>query len=102
MKLNEEEARYLKEVDLIEAIHKIRREAATGEMPMKTLSAIYKGNRTVELPEDPNLPENTTVLVMIPERGDEAEMRRQLQSASEAVFAKLWDNKEDEVWNEYL
>jgi len=21
---------------------------------------------------------------------------------AEVVFAKLWDNKEDEVWNEYL
>jgi hypothetical protein len=69
---------------------------------MKTFSATYKGNRTVELSEDPNLPADTAVLVMIPEREDETEMRDQLQRAAEAVFAKLWNNEGDEVWNEYL
>ena len=69
---------------------------------MKQLSAIYKGDRTVELTEDPNLPKNTVVLVVIPEKDNEAEIRRHLQSAAEAVFAKLWDNEGDEVWNEYL
>lgn len=70
---------------------------------MKALSAIYKGNRIVELFEDVDFPEDMEVLVVIPERDDERTWRRQLQSASEVVFAKLWDNKEDEeVWNEYL
>ncbi|MSS70440.1 MAG: hypothetical protein EXS64_03020 [Candidatus Latescibacteria bacterium] len=69
---------------------------------MKTLSAIYKGNLTIELSEDPNLPEDTAVLVVLPERGDEDEMRLQLRNAAEFVFAKLWDNEEDEVWSEYL
>ena len=69
---------------------------------MKTLSAIYKGNRVVELLEDINLPEQIKVLVIIPEPDDEKILRNQLQSATEKVFAKLWDNKEDEIWNEYL
>lgn len=29
---------------------------------------------------------------------DERELHSQLQSAAKIVFAKLWDNKEDEVW----
>ncbi len=36
------------------------------------------------------------------EQPDERELRSQLRSAAEVVFAKLWENKEDEVWNEYL
>jgi len=33
---------------------------------------------------------------------DEWELRSQLQSAAEVVFARLWDKEGDEVWNEYL
>ncbi len=69
---------------------------------MKTLSAIYKGNRVVELLEDVDLLEGIEVLVVILESNDERTLHGQLQSAAEIVFAKLWDNKEDEVWNEYL
>ena len=69
---------------------------------METLSAIYKGNRVVELIEDVDLPENIEVLVVIPEWDDERALRSQLRSAAEIVFSKLWDNQEDEVWNEYL
>ncbi len=69
---------------------------------MKTFSAIYKGDRVVSLLEDINFPKDTEVLVVIPEQEDEKELNRQLQSATETVFAKLWDNKEDEIWNEYL
>ena len=69
---------------------------------MKTFTAIYKGNRTVELSDDLDLPKDTKVLVMIPEQEDEAEIHRHLQGAAENVFAKLWDNEEDEVWNEYI
>ena len=69
---------------------------------MKKLSAIYKGDRVIHLLEDVNLPKDTEVLVVIPERDDERALRSQLQSTAEAVFAKLWDNEEDEVWNEYL
>ncbi len=69
---------------------------------MKTLSGIYKGKRVVELLEDIDLPEDIGVLVVIPEEDNERELRNQLQSAAEGVFAKLWDNKEDEAWNEYL
>ncbi len=69
---------------------------------MKTLSGVYKGKRVVELFEDIDLPKNIGVLVVIPEDDDERKLRNQLQSAAEVVFAKLWDNKEDEVWNEYL
>jgi hypothetical protein len=68
---------------------------------METLSAIYRGNRVVELIEDADLPENIEVLVVIPEQ-DERILHSQLQSAAQVVFSKLWDNQEDEVWNEYL
>jgi len=69
---------------------------------MKTFSAIYKGDRTVELLEDINLPNNVEVLVVIPGQEDERELHSQLLSVAEVVFTKLWNNKEDEIWNEYL
>ena len=69
---------------------------------MKTLPAIYRGDRFVELVEDIVLPKDIEVLVVIPEQDNERILRRQLQSAAETVFAKLWDNQGDEVWNEYL
>ena len=69
---------------------------------MKTLSATYKGERMVELFEDIDLPKDIAVLVLIPDWEDERELRSQLQSAAEVAFARLWDNEEDEVWNEYL
>jgi hypothetical protein len=69
---------------------------------MKTLSAVYKGDRVVELLEDIDLPGDMEVLVVIPGQEDERELRSQLQSAAETVFAKLWDSKEDKIWNEYL
>ncbi len=69
---------------------------------MKTLSGVYKGKRVVELFEDIDLPKDIGVLVVIPEENDERKLRNQLQNVAEGVFAKLWDNKEDEVWNEYL
>ena len=69
---------------------------------MKAFSAIYRGNRVVELSEDVELPKDIEVLVVIPEQEDERQLRNQLQIATEAVFTKLWDSKEDEVWNEYL
>jgi hypothetical protein len=69
---------------------------------MKTFSAIYKGDRVLELLEDIDLPKDMKVLILIPEQDDEKTLHDQLKSAAEVVFAKLWDNKEDEVWNEYL
>ena len=69
---------------------------------MKTLSGIYRGNRTVELSDSPDLPEDTAVFVVIPEQESETDIHRQLRNAAEAVSAKLWNNEEDEVWNEYL
>ena len=33
---------------------------------------------------------------------DERVLRDQFQSAAENVFARLWDNEDDEVWSEYL
>jgi hypothetical protein len=42
------------------------------------------------------------VLLVIPDQEDEEELRNQLRVATEAVFTKLWDNKEDEIWNEYM
>lgn len=64
----------------------------------KTLSATYKGERVVELFEDIDLPKYMAVLVVIPEQEDEREWHSQLRSAAEVVFAKLWDNEENEVW----
>lgn len=69
---------------------------------MKTLSAIYKGKRVVELLDDIDIPKDLEVMVVVPEQDDERELRSQLQSASEVVFAKLWDNKKDDAWGEYL
>ena len=69
---------------------------------MKTYTAIYKGNRIIELNEGLELAENTVVLVMVSEQAEEDEMQLQLTLAAQNTFAKLWDNEEDEVWNEYL
>lgn len=69
---------------------------------MKTFTALYKGNRTIELFDELAIPKDTRVLVIIPEQDDETDIRRHLQDAAEDVLAKLWDNEEDEVWNEYL
>ena len=69
---------------------------------MKTFPAIYRGDRVVELVEDIALPKDIEVLVVIPEQDNGRILRSQLQSAAEAVFVRLWDNQEDEVWNEYL
>ena len=64
---------------------------------MKKYSAIYRGDRVVELVEDIALPKDIKVLVVIPEQDDERTLRNQLQSATETVFARLWDNQEDEI-----
>ncbi len=69
---------------------------------MQTLSAVYKGQRVVELFEDIDLPKDIVVLVVVPEQEDERKLHGHLRSAAEVVFAKLWDNEGDEVWNEYL
>ena len=69
---------------------------------MRTLPAIYKGKQVVELLEEVDLPEDIKVFVVIPELDDEEVLRSQLQDAAGSVLAELWDNEEDEVWNEYL
>ncbi|MDP8240262.1 MAG: DUF104 domain-containing protein [Candidatus Hatepunaea meridiana] len=69
---------------------------------MKTITAKYRGNSLLELLEEVDLPEDTELLVIIPEEDDERLMQSQLQRAAETVFSKLWDNNEDEVWSEYL
>ena len=69
---------------------------------MKTFSAIYRGNRTVELFEDVDFARNTRVWVLVSEPDDETEMRVQLGKAAERVLTKLWDNPGDEIWHEYL
>ena len=68
---------------------------------MKTFTAIYKGNRTIELSEDVDLPDNASVLVVIP-NADKDELRADFVMRAEEAFAKIWDNEEDEVWNEHL
>ncbi len=69
---------------------------------MKIFSAMYKGDRFIELLEDIDLPEDIQVLVVIPGQEGAPKVHNQLQVVSTAVFAKLWDNEEDEIWNEYL
>ncbi len=69
---------------------------------MKSLSAIYKGNRTVQLAENVDIPRDTEVLVLIPDDQEDSDLRHQLGLASESTFAKLWANEKDEVWREYL
>lgn len=69
---------------------------------MRTVIAIYKGNRVIELKEDIDLPSNSSVTVLLPTAKDEHVTQQFLQKASEKVFEKLWDNEGDEVWNEYL
>ena len=69
---------------------------------MKSLIATYQGDRILELSEGLDLPKGAVVRILIAEQEDENEMRLQLKSAAEIVFAKLWDNDEDEVWNEYV
>lgn len=79
---------------------KIGKNQSTAEKNMKTLSAIYRGNRVIELYEDVKLPQNIDVLVVIPD--DERQLHNQFQIAAEIAFHRLWDNQEDEVWNDYL
>jgi len=55
-------------------------------IPLKTITAIYKGNRIIELNEGIELAENTVVLVVIPERADEDEMRSHLTTAAQSTL----------------
>ena len=64
---------------------------------MKTIPAIYRGDRAVELLEDITLPKDMEVLVVIPEQDNERTLLSQLQSAAETAFARLWDNEKDEI-----
>lgn len=64
---------------------------------------MYKGNGVVKLSEDIHLPDDLSVLVVVPDaEDDELALRGELRCAAEAVFDKLWDNEEDEIWNDYL
>jgi hypothetical protein len=46
---------------------------------MKTIFAIYKGDRVVELLNKVDWPQDTKVLVVIPDHEDERELHSQLQ-----------------------
>lgn len=69
---------------------------------MKTLTATYKGGRIIELSEEITLPKDTAVIVIVTDEDDETRMKFDLRQAAEMAFARLWDNDEDEIWNEYL
>jgi len=69
---------------------------------MKAFSAIYKGERVIELLEDVDFPKDMELQVVILRQDDEEELRKQFLKAAEAAFSKLWDNEEDDVWNDYL
>ncbi len=69
---------------------------------MITVPGIYKGNRQIELKDDVELPSNTSVYVLLPTEDDEQMIKKNLQMKSEEVFKKMWNNEQDEVWNEYL
>lgn len=60
---------------------------------MRTVIAVYKGNRVIELKEDIDLPSNSSVTVLLPTAEDERVTQQFLQGASEKVFEKLWDNE---------
>lgn len=66
------------------------------------LPAKYIGKGLIELTEDIELEPNTKILVIIPDRDNDNQLRIQLRLSAEQVFSKLWDNEEDEVWNEFL
>ena len=69
---------------------------------MKTLSAIYKGNGILELSENLEIPQDTPVTIIIPNSDDEPELRLHIQDIGQKALEKLWENQEDEVWNEYV
>jgi len=69
---------------------------------MKMYSAKYKGDQVIELPEDIDLPMDIEILILVPGQDDERKLHKQLHIAAESAFGKLWNNEEDEVWNEYL
>ncbi len=69
---------------------------------MHTITAKYLGGRIVELPMPLDLPQNSEITLVLSDNDDEGQMQKQFQQAAERAFAELWDNEEDEVWNEYL
>jgi len=66
---------------------------------VKTLSAIYKGERVVELFEDTDLPRDVAVLVIAPEQEDEEEAdideMEWLRAAANPAFDFLKEPEED-------
>jgi predicted DNA-binding antitoxin AbrB/MazE fold protein len=63
---------------------------------MNTVKAIFKEGR-IELLEQIDIPEGTEVLVTI--LSDEAEFWLQ---ASESSLASVWDNEEDDIYEQLL
>jgi hypothetical protein len=69
---------------------------------MRTVAAIYKGNRGIELQENIDLPSNSFVTVLLPTKEDDRVTHQFLPEAAEKGFEKLWDNDGDKIWAEYL
>jgi hypothetical protein len=69
---------------------------------MKTLSGVYKGDRLVEIEQDVQISKNIKVIIIIPDQDDEDILKTQFQKSAEVTMGKLWDNEEDNIWNEYL
>ena len=63
---------------------------------LNTIKAVVKQGK-VELLEEVNIPEGTEVLVTV--LADEAEF---WQRASESSLAAVWDNQEDDIYEELL
>ena len=73
-----------------------------GQTTLTNATLVIRDGKIVAAGTGVTVPKDAVVLVLISEQEDENEMRHQLKSAAEIVFAKMWDNDEDEVWNEYV
>lgn len=56
----------------------------------------------VEIDEAINITTSLKSITIIPEQDDEYLFKAQLQDSAEVTFCKLWNNEDDNFWNEYL
>lgn len=65
---------------------------------LNTVRAIMRENKKIELLEPCDVPAGTEVLVTILPEGDE----RFWLKSSEPSLKKIWDNPEDDIYNDLL
>ena len=63
-----------------------------------TIRAVVRGNKRIELLERCDVPEGTEVLVTILPGSDETFWLK----SSESSLQKIWDNQEDDVYEQLL